>query len=71
MNTWIKRQKIWSYLQQLNSDITLPQEINHDNYLKKGWVGQVLHLQFNAEARGMAIIIHKDIPFQGSHDELT
>ncbi len=68
MNTWLKRQKIWSYLQQLKSDIIFLQEThlknNHVNYLKRGWVGQVFHSQFNAKARGTAILIHKDIPFQ-------
>lgn len=36
---------------------------DHVNYLKKGWVGQVYHSQFNAKARGTATLIHKDIPF--------
>lgn len=68
MNTWVKRQKITSYLQQLNSDIAFLQETHlkndHVNYLKKGWVGQVFHSRFNAKARGTAILVHKDIPFQ-------
>ncbi len=68
MNTWIKRQKTLSYLQQLKSDVTFLQEThlknNNVNYLKRGWVGQVFHTQFNAKARGTAILIHKDIPFQ-------
>lgn len=37
---------------------------DHVNYLKKGWVGQVFHSRFNAKARGTAILILKDIPFQ-------
>ena len=28
------------------------------------WVGQVFHSQFNAKARGTAILIHKVIPFE-------
>lgn len=68
MNTWIKRQKILSYLQHLRSDVIFLQEThlknNHVNYLKRGWVGQVFHSQFNAKAWGTAILIHKDIPFQ-------
>ena len=68
MNTWVKRQYITSYLQQLNSDITFLQETHlkndHVNHLKKSWVSQVFHSQFNAKAKGTAILIHKDIPFE-------
>ena len=68
MNAWLKRQKIWSYLQQLKSDVVFLQEThlknNHVNYLRKSWVGQVFHSQFNAKARGTAILISKNIPFQ-------
>lgn len=63
----MKKQRIGSYLQQLNSDIAFLQETHLKNdyvsYLKKGWVGQVYHSQFNAKARGTATLIHKDIPF--------
>ena len=68
MNTWVKRQNITSYLQQLNSDIAFLQETHlkndHVNHLKKSWVSQVFHSQFNAKAKGTAILIHKDIPFE-------
>lgn len=68
LNNWVKRQKIESYLQQLNTDMAYLQETHlkndHINYLKRKWVGQVFHSSFNAKARGTAILIHKDIPFQ-------
>ena len=68
MNTWVRRQKITSYLQQLHSDIAFLQETHlnndHVNHLRRSWVGQGFHSQFNAKARGTAILIHKDIPFE-------
>lgn len=62
MNTWIKRQNLWSYLQQVKSGITFLQDThlknNHVSYLRRGWVGQVFHSQFSTKARGTAILIH-------------
>ena len=68
LNNPVKRQKIVSYLQQLKADIAFIQETHLKTdavgYLKRRWVGQLYHSQFNVKARGAAILIHKDIAFQ-------
>ena len=68
LNNAVKRQKIVSYLQQLQADIAFIQEthLKNDsvNYLKRNWVGQLYHSRFNAKARGTAILIHKNVVFQ-------
>ena len=68
LNNPVKRQKIVSYLQQLKADIAFIQEthlkMDAVSYLKRRWVGQLYHSQFNVKARGAAILIHKDIAFQ-------
>src|SRR4029434_11081370 len=31
--------------------------------LRRGWVGQLFHSSFSSKARGVAILIHKSVPF--------
>ena len=59
----IKRSRVFSHLKSLNTDIAFLQEthlcVNDHARLRKPWVGQVFHSNFNSKARGTAIIIHK------------
>lgn len=56
------------HLSQLNVDIALLQEThlrNADvNRMHRSWVGKVFHSKFNSKARGTAILLHKNIPFE-------
>ena len=63
----IKRSRVFSHLKSLNTDIAFLQEthlcVNDHARLRKPWVGQVFHSNFNSKARGTAIIIHKRVQF--------
>lgn len=67
MRGLVKRAKIFSHLKKLKTEIAFLQEthlVSADHIkLKKPWVGQVYHSQFNTKARGTAILIHKNIQF--------
>lgn len=66
INSWVKRQKIDSYLKQLKADVIFFQQTHlkqeHINLLRRGC--HVFHSKFNGKARGAAIIVHKDVLFQ-------
>lgn len=68
VNNTVKRQKIDNYLRHLKTDVAFLQETHlkrgQSKLLKRHWVGQVFHSNFNAKARGAAILEHKDVPFQ-------
>lgn len=70
MNGPNKRAKIFSHLKNLNSEIIFLQEthlkIADKVRLRKNWVGQSFHSNFNIKARGAAILIHKKILFTPS-----
>lgn len=74
VNNTVKRQNIDNYLRQLNVDVAFLQETHlkqgQIKLLKRNWVGQVFHSNFNVKARGAAILVHKDIPFQ-SEETIT
>ena len=67
INNPVKRQKIDNYLRQLKADVAFLQETHlkqgRQKLLKRNWVGQVFHSNFNAKARGAAILISKNVPF--------
>jgi len=70
LNSPIKRGKIFAYLKKLKSEIIFLQEthlriVDHLR-IRKRWVGQVFHSNFNSKARGTAILIHKSIQFTAS-----
>lgn len=71
LNGPIKRARIFAHLKKLNTDIAFLQEthlrITDQARLRKSWVGQVFHSNFNVKARGTAIIIHKKIQFTASN----
>lgn len=62
-----KRNQILAHLLQLNVDIAFLQERNADvNRIHRSWIGKVFHSRFNSKAKGTAILIRKDIPFETS-----
>lgn len=63
----VKRQKIISLIKRENAQIALLQETHLSDLehikLRRGWVGQVFYSSFNSHSRGVAILIHKKLPF--------
>lgn len=70
LNGPVKRTRIFTHLKRLNTEIAFLQETHlrteDHNRLRKTWVGQVYHSNFNHRARGAAIIIHKRVQFTTS-----
>lgn len=68
LNNPPKRAKIFSHLRDLNADILFKQEthIKHTEASKLwcSWTGQIFQSTFSAKARGVAILIKNNIPFQ-------
>jgi len=67
----IKHSRVFSHLKYLSADIAFLQEthlrtVDHTR-LRKPWVGQVFHSNFNSKSRGTAILIHKRIKFVPDH----
>lgn len=69
----IKRKKILTSLKKERIAIALLQETHlsdtEHGKLKRDWVGQVYYSSFTSSSRGVAILIHKDIPFSLEHAE--
>lgn len=67
LNSPVKRNKVINYLKQLNTSIAFIQETHFrpaDHLsIRKGWVGQLYHSSFQDRSRGVAILIHKLVPF--------
>ena len=67
LNQAVKRKRVLSHLQHLGVGIAFLQETHLPNQdqskIHKEWVGQMFHSQFNCKGRGVAILIHKKIPF--------
>lgn len=63
----VKRQKIISLLKRENAQIALLQETHLTDVehikLRRSWIGQVFYSSFNSRSRGVAILIHKKLPF--------
>uniref|UniRef100_A0AAX7SM32 exodeoxyribonuclease III n=1 Tax=Astatotilapia calliptera TaxID=8154 RepID=A0AAX7SM32_ASTCA len=70
LNQPIKRSKVLHHLQFLGAQVVFLQETHlkiSDHFrLRKGWVGQLYHSTFNSKVRGVAILIHKSVPFVSS-----
>uniref|UniRef100_A0A9J8CV62 Reverse transcriptase domain-containing protein n=1 Tax=Cyprinus carpio carpio TaxID=630221 RepID=A0A9J8CV62_CYPCA len=70
LNNRVKSIKIFSNLFKLKGDICFLQETHLKNSshksLMRSWVGQVFHSGFNGKARGAAILINKNTPFNPS-----
>ena len=63
----IKRTKVLSHLKSVKTDIAFLQETHlrlcDHTRLRKPWVGQVFHSNFNSRSRGTAILLHKRVQF--------
>ena len=64
---YIKRTRVFSHLKSLGSQILYLQEThlrsNEHKKLKKGWVDQIFHSNYDNRSRGAAILIRKGVPF--------
>uniref|UniRef100_A0A3P9DD09 exodeoxyribonuclease III n=1 Tax=Maylandia zebra TaxID=106582 RepID=A0A3P9DD09_9CICH len=67
INHVIKRRKIISLLKKDRVQIALLQETHLTDSehlkLKRDWVGQIYYSSFNSKSRGVAILVHKNLPF--------
>lgn len=70
LNHPVKRKKALTHLKNLGVGIAFLQEthlrIPDNARLRCGWVGQLFHSTFQGKARGVAILINKNIPFAPS-----
>ena len=70
LNHPVKKKKVFTHLKQFNPDITFLQETHlrsSDSIrLLRGWAGQHFHSTFEAKARGVSILISKDVPFEST-----
>lgn len=66
LNHPIKCSKVLAHLLHLKADIAFLQETHlkklSQSRLRRSWVGQVFHSNFNAKARGTAILVNKNTP---------
>ena len=64
----MKRKRILSYLKQHNIDIAVLQEThltdNEHAKLKQGGCSYIFFSSYTSQARGVAILLHKNVPFQ-------
>lgn len=64
----VKRAKVFAHLKSLFADISFLQETHirpkDQARLKCNWAGHIFHSTFSSKARGVAIVIKKNIPFQ-------
>ena len=67
LNNPIKCSKVLHYLHHLDAHIIYLQETHLKEIdsvrLKKSWVGKIYHSSFSSKSRGVAILLHRDIPF--------
>lgn len=71
INNPVNRSKVLHYLRQLRAHIIFLQEthlkVSQHSNLRCRWVNQVFHSSFQSKARGVAILIHKSVPFTCSN----
>ncbi|XDV28526.1 hypothetical protein PO909_031812 [Leuciscus waleckii] len=67
INHVIKRQKILSFLKKERCQIAFLQETHLSDLehikLRRSWVGQVFYSSYNSKSRGVAILLHRSLPF--------
>lgn len=70
VNNYVKRKRILSYLKQHNIDIALLQETHLTDKehvkLKQGGYSHIFFSSFTSQARGVAILLHRNVPFQAN-----
>lgn len=66
-NNAVKRQKILTFLKKEKTQIALLSETHLNDLehlkLRRSWVGQVFYSSYNTNSRGVAILIHRCLPF--------
>lgn len=66
LNGPIKQKRVLVYLKKLKINIAFIQETHliplEHKKLKRDWIGQVISSSFSSRARGVAILINKNIP---------
>lgn len=66
-NNPVKRSKVLHHLQHMGAKIIYLQEthlrVSDQTRLKASWIGHTYHSSFQGRSRGVAIILHKSIPF--------
>lgn len=71
LNHPVKRNKVFSHLKKLRAGVAFLQETHlHDSdhwRLGKCWAGQFFHSNFKGKARGAAILVDRNIPFEPSN----
>ncbi len=67
INSPVKRGKVLLHLKSLKADIHFIQETHlkkgSENRLKSNWITQMYQSTFSTKARGVAILIRKNVPF--------
>ncbi len=67
INSPVKRGKVLLHLKSLKADISFIQETHlkkgSENRLKSNWIAQMYQSTFSTKARGVAILIRKNVPF--------
>lgn len=67
INHVIKRQKILSFFKKERCQIAFLQETHLSDLehikLRRSWVGQVFYSPSNSKSRGVAILLHRSLPF--------
>lgn len=68
LNHPAKRKKVRTYLKLINTDIAFLQETHlrssDNSRFLAGWAGQHFHFTFQAKARGVSILVAKNILFE-------
>lgn len=67
LNNPVKRSKVLHHLKHLGAQIIFLQEthfrVSDQSRLKASWIGHTYHSSFTGKSRGVAILLHKSIPF--------
>ncbi len=67
LNHLVKRSRVLAHLRQLKAEVAFLQETHlrstDQSRLNCRWKGQIFHSSFQAKARGVAILIDKNVPF--------
>lgn len=67
VNNVVKRQKLLSFLKKEKCQLAYLQETHLSDLehlkLQRSWVGQVFYSSYNSKSRGVAVLIHRSLPF--------
>lgn len=68
INSPIKRKKVITYLKRQSADIAFIQETHLTDLehmkLRRDWVGHVFYSSFSSKARGVALLVNKNLRFK-------